>query len=126
MNNVPIEFSFAIGETFAPPAFLWQVWDPTDCCWDPVNLTGFSATFTARQTPFSADPPTINATAENGFLVINGAGGSIQLILPAWYTSDLLPVEVDWDLWVYSPLYTPAATRLFGGRLCIYEGITHS
>lgn len=124
--SVPIDFSFAIGETFAPPPFLWQVWNATSCLWVPINMSNFTAAFTARQTPFSLDPPVIDATTENGFLAIDGPGGSTQLILPAWYTSELTPVEVEWDFWVYSPTYLPVVTRLFGGRLCIYEGITHA
>lgn len=120
--TAPVDYSFAIGETFAPPPFLWQVCQSG--CWVPVNLTEFSAVFTARQTPFSDDPPTIQATTENGMLVVSGFQGSIQLVLPAALTSQLFPVELEWDLWVYSPTYVPDPVRLVGGKLIVYQGVT--
>jgi hypothetical protein len=120
---VPIEFSFAIGETFAPPAFLWEIWNFTTCCWEAVNMTGYSAMFIAAQTPFSLPPPVIEATTENGMLQINELSGSTQLILPASYTSNLSPMQVDCSLWVYSSAYMPVINRLFGVRLNIYQSV---
>jgi hypothetical protein len=125
MNNlfVPERFAFAIGETFSPPAFLWQ---QVSCGCPPViapvDLTGCNAVFTARQSPFSA-VPSILASTENGMISIAGIEGSIQLILPSWYTLGLLPFEGWWDLWIYYPYPTLAQYRLFGGGIDVYQAV---
>lgn len=123
---VPVDYKFAIGETFSPPAFLWQQEDnscPPVC--SPVNLTGCNASFTAKQSPNSALPPDILATTENGMLQINGLAGSIQLILPANYTQTLAPFCGEWDLWVFYPPspYSAAVYRLFGGKIEVFLAV---
>ena len=121
---VPEPIEFLIGETYAPPAFLWQIKDnscPPNIT--PMNLTGFQATFTAKQSVNSTLPPEVLATTENGMIVINGPLGSIQLILPAWYTATIIPFEGFWDLWVYSPPYSNNATPLFGGTIKVALGV---
>lgn len=118
---VPVALEFAIGETFAPPPFLWQV---NNCgVISPVNLTGFKAQFTAKCSPNSNLPPEIFATTDNGMLVINGPAGSIQLILPSSITSQLSPFEGNWDLWVFSEAYSSINTKLFGGSINVYLGV---
>ena len=121
---VPEPIEFLVGETYAPPAFLWELNNggcpPT---YLPVNLTGFEAIFTAKQSVNSTEPPDILATTINGMITINGPAGSIQLILPSWYTSTILPFEGYWDLWVYSPPYSAVATPLFGGQIKVLLGV---
>lgn len=128
MNNicVPVNYRFAIGETFAPPAFLWE--QESGCCppvCSPVNLTGCTAVFTAKQSPNSQLPPDILATTENGMLQINGPAGSIQMILPANYTETLQPFIGEWDLWVFYPPspYSAAVIRLFGGKIEVFLAV---
>lgn len=121
---VPERIEFLVGETYAPPPFLWIIKTPgcpPTCA--PVNLTGYQATFTAKQSVNSELPPDILATTENGMIEINGPLGSIQLILPSWYTAQMQPFEGFWDLWVYSPPYTSVATPLFGGVIKVALGI---
>ena len=121
---VPVPLAFAIGETYSPPAFLWNVVTPgcpPTCA--PMNLTGFEATFTAKQSAQSQLPPDILATTENGMLVINGPAGSIQLVLPSWYTAEISPFEGYWDLWVFSPPYSTQQTRLYGGKIEVFLAV---
>ena len=126
MDNlyVPVDLVFAVGETFAPPAFLWNIVTPgcpPTCA--PANLTGFEATFTAKQSALSTEPADILATTENGMLVIDGPLGSIQLILPSWYTAEIAPFEGFWDLWVFSPPYSTQQTRLYGGTIGVFLSV---
>lgn len=121
MIEVPIQFY--LGETFQPPPVLFQ--QEVNGVWVSVNLTGYTATFTARNTINSVDPPYILATTQDGYIVINGTAGSIQLTLPSTYTQQLqVPFQGFWDLWVYSPAYTPVATRLVGGIINVLQPIT--
>lgn len=127
MNKIhcPIPFKFAVGETFAPPPFLWEIEDDTQCppvC-TPVNLTGFTAAFTAKQSSESLLLPDILATTQNGMIQIDGILGSIQLILPSWYTAEIVPFCGFWDLWVFSPPYSTVATRLFGGEIEVFLAV---
>lgn len=122
--HVPVPIKFAVGETYAPPPFLWEV-ETSNCppVYLPVNLTGFTGAFTAKQSVNSLLPPEILATTENGMLAINGLLGSVQLILPTWYTEDIVPFIGGWDLWLFSPAYpSTIATQLFGGEIEVYLG----
>lgn len=121
---VPESLEFLVGATFAPPPFLWEM--VTNTCppvCTPVNLTGFQAIFTAKQSVNSILPPDILATTENGMIVINGLAGSIQLILPTWYTVDIVPFEGIWDLWVFAPPYFLVATPLLAGNIKVKLGV---
>lgn len=122
MISVPIQFYG--GESFMPPPVLWQIQDSSGC-WIPFDLTGYTATFTARQTVPSPDPPFIDATTENGMISIDGPAGAVQIILPSNYTSTLVvPFCGIWDLWVYSPSYPVVAYRLVGGIINVLEAVT--
>lgn len=116
-----IPISFYQGETFAPQPILYL-----DVNGNPINLTGYSATFSARQTVNSNDPPIILATTGNGLITINGLNGSIQINLGSAFTS-ILPILYNgvWDLWIYGPALYPV-TRLVGGTISILEPVTRS
>jgi len=118
MILIPLEFK--IGETFAPLPFLWQ-----DVNGNPVNMTGYTASWVAKQDVGVPDPPYILAQTNppgNGYEVINALNGSIQLIIPSSYTVNLAsPFSGYWQQWVYSP--SGVATCLFGGTLQVWGSL---
>lgn len=118
--NAPcqVPLSFYAGETFSPPAFTW-----VDINGNPINLTGYTATLTVRQTVNSIDPPVVMATTQNAQIVLGGTSGTIQVVLNASYTTTLPnPFQGVYDIFVYSA--SGVATRLFGGPISINEPVT--
>jgi hypothetical protein len=120
-NNIIIPIEFAIGETFTPPALLWQY--NLSGIWTPLDLTGFNSVFTARQTLNSIDPALILANVDNGMISVDGPNGSIQLVLPSSYTATLTPFEGVWDWWAYSPASPAVATLLCRGTIRVNQAV---
>jgi hypothetical protein len=113
--SVPIDFY--IGETFSPLPITW-----IDSTCTPVNISGYSATLTARNTVNASNPAILLATTGNSQITVNGTLGQIQIVIGSGVTSTLSPFQGVWDLWVYSP--SGVATRLVGGCINVREAVT--
>ena len=113
-----VPLTFYAGETFIPPAITWLDQNSV-----PVNLVGYSASLTFRQTITTNDPPFLLATTGNGMIALGGALGTIQVNVSATVTATFaVPFCGVWDLFVYSS--TGVATRLVGGNVNIREAVT--
>lgn len=112
-----LPLSFYAGESFFPPIWTWL-----DINGNPVNLTGASAVFTARQNVQSPDPAIILATSGAGLILLGGVAGTIQINFNSAFTSVLpFPWNGYWD--VFITLQSGAVYRLVGGTLCINEPV---
>lgn len=114
MIDVPIRIYQ--GETYNPPVISY-----VDSNGNPINLTGYTAVMSAKQTINSTNF-LFQATTANGQLVINPLLGTIAISIPSNVTAPLAPVSGWWDLFIYSA--TGLATRLVGGRITIAQSVT--
>lgn len=104
------------GETYNPPAISF-----VDVNGNPINLSGYTAVMSAKQT-FNSTQFAFQATTVNGMLTINGAAGQITINIPPSITSGLAPFCGYWDIFIYSAM--GYATRLVGGKINIPESVT--
>lgn len=103
------------GETYNPPPISF-----VDVNGNPINLTGYTATMSAKQTINSTNFA-FQATTAN-YLTINGPLGTITINIPPTVTAPLAPFCGYWDIFIYSPM--GYATRLVGGKIEIKESVT--
>lgn len=86
-----------------------------------VNVTGYSATLTVRNSPSSSTSIIVLSSA-NGRITVGGTNGQFTLALTAAETGALTPGNYVYDLEVTAPNGT--VTRLLEGGFTVYEGVT--
>lgn len=67
----------------------------------PVDITGYTAKMQIRQTVGSEGTPLAEISTDNGYIVIDGPSGKIELVMSKAITSAIPPGE-----WVYDCLVT--------------------
>jgi len=96
--------------------FVWK--DETG---EVVNLTGYKARMQARRSISSASP-VIDATTENGLLLIEPEQGRIWLDIPATTTATFDWPRARYDLEVESA--SGVVTRLLQGQITLSKEVT--
>ena len=86
-----------------------------------VNVTGYSAVLTVRNSPSSSTSIIVLSSA-NGRITVGGTNGQFTLKLTAAETGALTPANYVYDLEVTAPNGT--VTRLLEGGFTVYEGVT--
>ncbi len=72
-------------------------------CKAPVNLTGYKAYMQVRRTIGSINPPILDASTENGLIVITPAIGLITINIPSDITGEIVaPNEGYYDVLLVS------------------------
>lgn len=105
------------GESLYPPPISY-----VDKNWNPISLTGCSATLSVK-CDFNSDIFIVQATTQNGQLIITGDyDNEIQINVPYEQLAPFAPFEGVWDLFIYYP--SNIAVRLLGGRFLIPESVT--
>ena len=86
-----------------------------------VNVTGYSATLTVRNSPSSSTSIIVLSSA-NGRITVGNTNGQFTLALTAAETNTLTPGNYVYDLEVTAPNGT--VTRLLEGGFTVSEGVT--
>jgi hypothetical protein len=89
----------------------------------PVDLTGFGARMQVRT---AAGDPTalLDASTVNGFIVLGGPAGTININIPATLMTALAAGNYKYDLDIYSSDATPIVTRLIQGSFKLNAEVT--
>lgn len=86
-----------------------------------VNLTGYSARMQVREKHTSATA-SVNLTNTNGGIVLGGALGTINIVVSAAQSSELVAKEYVYDLELVSSSGT--VTRLIEGKFIVTPEVT--
>lgn len=117
MPAAQYDFTIEQGTTHTE-TFVWE--DPNGV---PVNLAGYKARMQARKTVTSPDK-LIDATTENGLLVVTPAAGKIEFKAPATLTATFAFSQARYDLELESADGT--VYRLVEGAITISKEVTRA
>jgi hypothetical protein len=104
------------------------VWSAGTCCGSgtvgattaPVDITGYTATMQFRPWPGS---PTLLFDA-SPYLVLGGPAGTISLTVPSAVTEAFTWYTGVYDLFLYAPAPTYAATALLAGQATVTQSVS--
>lgn len=106
------------GENYNPPPI-----SVVDDCFPPIPipLIDYTAIMTVRQAAQNSNI-VLQATTENGYIVILETAGQILINIPAELIAPLAPFNGSWDLFIYSP--SGNSTRILGGIFNVLQSDT--
>jgi hypothetical protein len=115
MPAVTYDFEIEQGTTVTKP-FVWK-----DSLGAAVDLTGYVARMQVRSSVTSTDV-LLDATTENGKIVISAAEGKFTLTLSATETAAIAWKKGKYDIELASP--TGVVTRLVQGSITVSQEVT--
>lgn len=86
-----------------------------------VNLTGYTARMQVRRA-YGDTVAQLDLTTENGTITLGGAAGTIEVVVPATQTDDLVASKGVYDLELSSG--SGEVTRLIEGKVTIKPEVT--
>ena len=92
-----------------------------DATGSTVNLVGFTAAMTLKQTPTSSDA-ILSLTTSNGRMTINGSAGTVALLITSTDTGNLDPKDGVYDMELTSG--AGIVSRIIEGTFSIRRNIT--
>lgn len=92
-----------------------------DAAGNPQNLTDFTGRMQIRETVESATPE-VSLTTENNGITLGGVLGTIDLLISADDTTDLVPGSYKYDLELENAL--GEVTRLLEGKIKVKPEVT--
>jgi hypothetical protein len=101
------------GATFSK-SLTWKIDDV------PVNLTGYTARFQAKDSRALTRAPLVNITTENGGIILGGISGSIDLTIEAIETAEFYPKEYLYNLELIS---SNIVYRLLEGKFVVTQEV---
>lgn len=88
----------------------------------PVNLTGYTGRFQAREKAGAPGAPLLELTTENGGMVLGGAAGTVEVLFPAT-VGDQGWEHAEFGVELVQPDGTPI--KLLKGNLAIVVELPH-
>ena len=120
-ENIEVPIEIYQGDLFEMPIFF------LDNDMEPIPLTGYSAKMQIRSTRTEDEDqtPILEATTDNGYLVIDAENGEIDVVIPSTVTA-LLPAGFVgvYDIFIYSKTITGLDTMILNGPVTIIGGVT--
>jgi len=106
--------------------FLWPIYYALDDNDEtPIDLTGYTAKFTIRESVDASDTILVATTDADGGITIDGSAGLITISIPPAITALLETIQdAVYDVFIYAPSPSTDTDPLIGGPCSISEAVT--